>query len=72
MLDEKDTIAAISTPVGEGGIGVIRISGKGAEAIGKKILRKPNGDAWGPLEERRVYFGKLIDQTGQTLDEVIF
>ena len=35
---EEDTIAAISTPIGEGGIGVIRISGKKAIAIADKVF----------------------------------
>ncbi|NMD42540.1 MAG: hypothetical protein GYA86_04420, partial [Firmicutes bacterium] len=36
IVDE--TIAAISTPLGEGGIGIVRISGKEAFSIGQKIF----------------------------------
>ena len=40
----NDTIAAISTPLGEGGIGVIRMSGPRAHEIGEKIFsRIPDG-----------------------------
>lgn len=38
-MNIKDTIAAISTPAGRGGIGVVRISGSEARAIAEKILR---------------------------------
>lgn len=38
MYDTTDTIAAIATPVGESGIGVIRISGSGAYGVGEKIF----------------------------------
>ena len=34
---ENDTIAAISTPVGEGGISIIRISGEDAVAVAKRL-----------------------------------
>jgi len=37
-LSDFDTIAAISTPIGEGGIGIVRISGPEAFAIGKKVF----------------------------------
>ena len=39
----NDTIAAISTPSGEGGIGVIRISGKSAIEIADKAFKSVSG-----------------------------
>ena len=36
---DNDTIAAISTPVGEGGISIIRVSGDDAIAVAQKIYR---------------------------------
>ena len=39
MYDTADTIAAIATPLGESGIGVIRISGPEAYAVGDRIFR---------------------------------
>jgi tRNA modification GTPase len=38
----EDTIAAIATPPGEGGIGIVRVSGPQAMAIAKKIFRAKN------------------------------
>ena len=44
-----DTIAAVSTPPGRGGIGIVRISGGDARAIAEKILRFPGGaPVWKP------------------------
>ena len=37
----EDTIAAIATPAGQGGIGIIRISGKEAIAVADAVLRLP-------------------------------
>jgi tRNA modification GTPase len=63
----RDTIAAISTPVGEGGIGIIRISGDGAEEIAGIIFRKK---ASGGLKSHRFYYGQIIDPDGAgSLDE---
>jgi len=65
----KDTIAAISTPLGEGGIGIVRISGAAAEGIARKIFtRIPSGG----LQSHRFYYGELIDpDTGDVVDEIL-
>src|SRR6266436_6029189 len=48
-MNLRDTIAAVSTPPGRGGIGIVRISGGDARAIAEKILRFPAGPpAWRP------------------------
>lgn len=53
MFDLTDTIAAIATPLGESGIGVIRLSGTEAYAIGDKIFQST---AQTPLAQRRATF----------------
>ena len=65
----KDTIAAIATPPGIGGIGVIRISGPGAEDIALKIFRPlPNGQ----LSSHHHYHGDISSvETNETIDEVL-
>ena len=67
-----DTIAAIATPPGIGGVGIIRVSGKDAFAIVNTIF-KSSGTV--PLQERpnkTVQYGHIVDpQTNTTLDEVI-
>ncbi len=41
-ININDTIAAISTPLGEGGIGIVRLSGKNAIKISEKIFVNKN------------------------------
>lgn len=64
-----DTIAAICTPLGEGGIGVIRISGDRSRQIGQTIFsREPNGG----FQSRRFYYGEIIDpEDANVLDEAL-
>jgi tRNA modification GTPase len=69
----NDTIAAISTPVGEGGIGIIRISGAKAREIGDKLLRNSNGRPFKEVNDHQVYYGLVVDpQTNAPVDEVLF
>ena len=67
-MNHNDTIAAIATAPGEGGIGIIRISGPEAETILKNVFvrsgKRPE-EAW---ESHRMAYGYLTDQ-GRTLDE---
>jgi tRNA modification GTPase len=68
-----DTIAAIATPLGEAGIGVVRLSGPAAQSIALGLLRTARGEKLGGLQDHRVYYGKVVDpQTEQPVDEVIF
>jgi tRNA modification GTPase len=64
-----DTIAAISTPLGEGGIGIIRVSGSQAVVIAEQIFRKNRN---GGLSSHRFYYGTIVEPaTGEVLDEVM-
>ena len=56
MYDTTDTIAAIATPLGESGIGVIRISGSHAYDVGDAIFRSPSGK---PLAQRQDRHGSM-------------
>ena len=77
-----DTIAAIATPTGSGGIGIVKISGKDAFSIAKAIFQRslaswgegrPAGDALSfPLKSHRLYHGHIVNpKTGKVLDEVL-
>jgi tRNA modification GTPase len=55
-LNLDDTIVAIATPPGRGGIGVVRLAGPDAKAIAQPMLRLNH-----PLEPGRAVFGELID-----------
>jgi len=59
-----ETIVAISTPPGRGGIGVVRLSGPRAIAIATGLFR-PSGDV---AAEARIAFGRFEDQNGETID----
>jgi tRNA modification GTPase len=64
-----DTIVAIATPPGRGGIGVVRLSGTEARAIARPMLRLTPGH---DLERGRAHFGELIEpSTGERIDEVV-
>ena len=65
----EDTIAAVSTPVGEGGIGIVRISGKDTETLLARLLHR-NKD--GGLESHRFYFDAIVDPaSGACVDEAM-
>jgi len=64
-----DTIAAISTPPGEAGIGIVRLSGPQAEVIARRLFRPRR--PLSPWESHRLYLGHLLDSQGRVLDEVL-
>ncbi len=65
----RETIAAIATPPGQGGVAIVRLSGPDAHAIVARLLRR-RGDT--PLRPRRVYVGHLVERPGgRALDQVL-
>ena len=65
-----DTIAAISTPLGEGGIGIVRISGEDSLRIADRIFKGKATPSKVPTHT--VHYGKIIDPSTQTeIDEVL-
>ncbi len=72
MLALDDTIAAISTPVGEGGIGIVRLSGSGASSILCQAFVPSGRPPGSELESHRFYYGHVVDPESKTLvDEVL-
>lgn len=67
--DLTDTIAAISTPIGEGGIGIVRISGEDALKIADKIFVSSRGKPSG-FKTYTIHYGKIADSS-RVIDEVI-
>lgn len=64
-----DTIVAIATPPGRGGIGVVRIAGPEAKDIASALLHLRGGRS---VEAGRALFGELVDPaTGERIDEVV-
>lgn len=56
MFSESDTIVAVATPPGRGGIGVVRLSGPDAVRIGRTLIDRAE-----PLEPRHATFARAID-----------
>ena len=63
-----ETIAAISTAPGEGGIGIVRVSGP----VSLDVMRHLMGSCPETVEARHAYFGKVIGSDGNVIDEAIF
>lgn len=62
-----ETIAAIATPLGDGGVAIIRISGDNALDIAASVFS-------GPLKTYKshtLHFGKILDKDGQHIDDVL-
>jgi tRNA modification GTPase len=67
-LNLKDTIAAVSTPPGRGGLGVIRLSGAQAREVAEDMLRLAHSHQWRPWSAA---LAELPDDTGQAVDHVV-
>lgn len=69
QLTEFDTIAAISTPIGEGGISIVRLSGSQAVKIANSVFR--GGDLT-KAASHTIHYGHIVDpQTQKVVDEVL-
>ncbi len=60
----SDTIVAIATPPGNGGIGIVRLSGPDAFPIASQLFR-------GDLESHRMRHGQIVDEAGAPVDDVV-
>lgn len=65
-----ETIVAISTPLGYGGIGIIRMSGKDCFKIIEKIF-EPKNKSKNEIEGYKMKYGKIFDSKGKNIDEVL-
>src|SRR2546427_9686138 len=70
-MDHVDTIAAIATPLGIGGIGVVRISGPAALPIAQRVFVRSSGAPRTSLKSHRVYHGFVVSDAGERVDEVL-
>ena len=66
----SDTIAAVSTPIASGGIGVIRISGDDAIAVADKAFRATSGKTLSALKGYSAAHGRVHMQ-GEDIDECV-
>ncbi len=63
----RDTIAAIATPLGSGGIGIIRVSGPEAEHIGTLVFSAHQQLKGGGFESHRLLYGRFVDPVSRAL-----
>ena len=69
---EFDTIAAISTPMGEGAIAIVRLSGDEAVEIADKIFKSPTNKQLTEVATHTIHYGHLIDpKTNAVVEEVM-
>jgi len=66
-----DTIAAISTPAGKGGISIIRISGADAVDIGDKVFKNQYGKTLHSAGTHTITHGYAVADDGRVIDEVL-
>jgi len=66
----RDTIAAIATPLGFGGIAIVRVSGVDAERIGSLVFARSKDGKGGGFESHRLLYGHFIEpSSGAMIDE---
>lgn len=69
---DHDTIAAISTPMGEGAIGIVRLSGEKAIEIADKLYRGKKGKRLKDVPSHTIHYGYMIDPvSGEIAEEVM-
>lgn len=67
---EKETIAAIATGMTDAGIGIVRISGEKAIAVGESVFRSKTNKKLGEQKSHTMHFGMVCDD-GKEIDEVL-
>jgi tRNA modification GTPase len=69
-MNVKDTIAAIATPLGRGGIGIVRISGPGSRSIAETLFTSARSGFSG-FASHVLHHGWIVDARGNKVDEVL-
>ncbi len=69
---QGETIAAISTPMGEGAIGIVRLSGEHAITIASQLFQSPQDKKLTEVASHTIHYGHLVDpRSGDTVEEVM-
>ena len=68
-IHPDDTIVAVSTPPGRGGIGIVRLSGLHAIEITKRLVRRIGAS---PASARKLLLAELLDENDNVVDEVLY
>ena len=71
LSQDEQTIVAQSTPAGAGALALIRLSGIDAISIADKFIQLPSKKKLDSLDSHTVHYGKIIDQNGKVIDQVM-
>ena len=66
-----DVIAAISTPVGNGGIGIVRLSGAESLQVADRVFTSPSGKSVTSFPSHTIHYGHVVGGDGAVIDEVM-
>ena len=66
-----DVIAAISTPVGTGGIGIVRLSGAESFQVADRVFVSPSGKSVTSFPSHTIHYGHVVGRDGAVIDEVM-
>lgn len=67
-MNRADTIVAVATPPGAGGLGIVRLSGADARSVASAFLRFRTAHEWRPWQAA---MAELLDEAGATVDEAV-
>ena len=70
-MQQGDTISAIVTPPGEGGVGIVRMSGEESFAIADAMFRAKSGKKIEDIRSSSVSYGHILDERGKIVDEAL-
>lgn len=68
---QEDTISAVTTPLGLGAVGIVRLSGPQSLAIAEKMFRSASGKPLGAYPVRTMAYGTVRDEADAVVDEVL-
>lgn len=71
FMEQEDTISAIATPSGAGGIGIVRLSGREAITAASRIFRPRRGGSLAEAAPYRAVYGDVVAADGAVVDEAI-
>lgn len=69
--EQEETISAVCTALGEGAIGIIRVSGEKALAVGEQIFKAASGKRLAAYAPNTLVYGHVLDTDGSIVDEVM-
>ncbi len=68
---ENETISAVITALGEGAVGIIRLSGDSAASIGNRIFKSISGKKLSEYQPNLLVYGHAVDEENNQIDEVL-